>query len=280
MSKNNDTSICIKSIKRAFTHGGAFHADDVFSTAFIKMLNPDIEVIRGFQIPEGFQGIVYDIGCGEFDHHQADKETRANGKPYAAFGLLWRAYGHMLLQEDEVRDFDESFVEPMDYSDNTGEPFFVSGLIAMMNPSWDDDTPSDEAFFKAVDFAIEILNKYFDSYRSRREARKVVEQYITDSKILILPRFIPWKDAVCHRDIYYVVFPSNRGGYNIQAVPVSCHDITLKKSFPKEWRGCDAATLREKTKIDTVSFCHTSGFMCVTETIEDAVKLAELSIAA
>ena len=56
--------------EKGFTHGGQFHSDDVFATAFLRILNPDIEVVRGFQVPENFQGIVYDIGRGKFDHHQ------------------------------------------------------------------------------------------------------------------------------------------------------------------------------------------------------------------
>ena len=76
-----------------FTHAGKFHADDVFATALLQILRPDIRITRGFVVPEDFDGIVYDIGFGMFDHHQEPRETRANGTPYAAFGLLWRVLG-------------------------------------------------------------------------------------------------------------------------------------------------------------------------------------------
>ena len=33
---------------KGFTHGGKFHADDVFSTALLQILRPDIQVTRGF----------------------------------------------------------------------------------------------------------------------------------------------------------------------------------------------------------------------------------------
>ena len=74
-----------------FTHAGKFHADDVFATALLQILRPDIKITRGFVVPDDFDGIVYDIGFGMFDHHQEPRETRPNGIPYAAFGLLWRA---------------------------------------------------------------------------------------------------------------------------------------------------------------------------------------------
>ena len=68
-----------------FTHAGKFHADDVFATALLQILRPDIKITRGFTVPDDFDGIVYDIGFGMFDHHQEPREYRANGVPYAAF---------------------------------------------------------------------------------------------------------------------------------------------------------------------------------------------------
>ena len=73
----------------AFTHGGKFHADDVFSSALLLYFNPKITITRGNKIPEDFKGIVFDIGRGKYDHHQRDSRVRENGVPYAAFGLLW-----------------------------------------------------------------------------------------------------------------------------------------------------------------------------------------------
>ena len=53
-----------------FTHAGKFHADDVFATALLQIIRPDIRITRGFVVPDDFDGIVYDIGFGMFDHHQ------------------------------------------------------------------------------------------------------------------------------------------------------------------------------------------------------------------
>ena len=65
--------------KNGFTHGGKFHADDVFSTALLRILRPDFTVTRGFSVPENFDGIVYDIGNGPFDHHAADRPSAPTG---------------------------------------------------------------------------------------------------------------------------------------------------------------------------------------------------------
>ena len=57
---------------KAFTHGGKFHADDIFSSALLLYLNPEIQITRGNQVPEEYDGIVFDIGRGAYDHHQKE----------------------------------------------------------------------------------------------------------------------------------------------------------------------------------------------------------------
>lgn len=105
----------------AFTHSGKFHADDVFSSALLLYLNPEITITRGSRVPEDFDGIVFDIGRGRYDHHQKDSRVRENGIAYAAFGLLWEELGAEILGEELADKFDESFVQPLDNNDNTGE---------------------------------------------------------------------------------------------------------------------------------------------------------------
>lgn len=141
----------------AFTHGGKFHADDVFSSALLLYINPEISITRGNSVPDDFTGIVFDIGRGEFDHHQKDSRIRENGVPYAAFGLLWEAVGADILGEELAVKFDESFVQPLDNNDNTGEKNELATLIGNFNPSWDYEGGSDEAFFQAVSVAGMIL---------------------------------------------------------------------------------------------------------------------------
>lgn len=73
---------------KGFTHGGKFHADDVFATALLMIVRPDIKVTRGFVVPDGFDGIVYDVGCGMFDHHQEPRESRPQRRALCG---LWPA---------------------------------------------------------------------------------------------------------------------------------------------------------------------------------------------
>ena len=37
-----------------FTHADKFHADDVFATALLQIIRPDIRITRGFVVPDEF----------------------------------------------------------------------------------------------------------------------------------------------------------------------------------------------------------------------------------
>ena len=188
----------------AFTHGGKFHADDVFSAALLLHFNPKLTIQRGNRVPEEFDGIVFDIGRGEYDHHQKDSRIRENGAPYAAFGLLWEALGTEILSPKMAECFDEKFVQPLDNNDNTGEKNELAGLIGMFNPVWDDNRRSDAAFFEAVTIAGRILEHKWERFRAdermeqqfaellsaHRERIAAEEKTETmDEKILFFPSF-------------------------------------------------------------------------------------------
>ena len=161
---------------RAFTHGGKFHADDVFSAALLFYINPEITILRGNRVPDDFDGIVFDIGRGAYDHHQRDSRVRENGVPYAAFGLLWEAVGAEILGEELAEEFDEAFVQPLDHNDNTGEKNELANLIGNFNPTWDAQGGNDEAFFQAVSVAGMILENKFERYRGNERADRRVEE--------------------------------------------------------------------------------------------------------
>ncbi|MBH1942033.1 MYG1 family protein [Mobilitalea sibirica] len=264
---------------KAFTHGGKFHADDVFSAALLTYLNPNIIIERGFEIPEDYDGIVFDIGFGEFDHHQANSRVRENGIPYAAFGLLWEEFGHEILEEVEAERFDRSFVQPLDLCDNTGCDHAIARAISLFNPVWDDTRSVEEAFWEAVEFALTILTKRFEYAKSLVRAEEVVRKALESAKngILILPIYTPWRSVVQDTNILFVIYPSDRGGFNAQVVPKDEDDRDLKIAFPEEWCGLEAQRLKEVTGIETITFCHSSGFLIAADTLEDTVKACEMA---
>ena len=258
---------------KAFTHGGKFHADDVFSAALLLYINPEIVISRGNKVPEDFDGIVFDIGRGRYDHHQKDSRVRENGVPYAAFGLLWEALGKEILGEELAEKLDESFIQPLDINDNTGEKNELATLIGNFNPPWDAKGGSDEAFFQAVSVAGMILENKFERYRGNARADQRVEQVLEEhnpkNRILVLPEFIPCQKALDETEIAFVIFPSNRGGYCIQPQKRE-YSMNYKCSFPSQWLGLEGEELVKETGLSSAVFCHKGGFLMTVGELEDA----------
>ena len=275
----------------AFTHSGKFHADDVFSAALLLYLNPEIMITRGNRVPEDFDGIVFDIGRGQYDHHQKDSRIRENGIPYAAFGLLWEELGADILGEDLAQRFDEAFVQPLDNNDNTGEKNELATLIGNFNPTWDAEGSNDEAFFQAVSVAGMILENKFERFRGNERADKRVEEIYAhhkqavhdrekhrdDARILILPEFVPCQKFLSETEIAFVIFPSNRGGYCIQPQKKE-YSMNYKCSFPVEWLGLENEELAVATGLKSAGFCHKGGFLMTAGELADAVQACHISM--
>ena len=217
----------------AFTHGEKFHADDVFSAALLLHFNPQLTIQRGNRVPEDFAGIVFDIGRGEYDHHQKDSRIRENQVPYAAFGLLWEALGTEILSPEMAARFDEKFVQPLDLNDNTGEKNELASMIGMFNPVWDDNSGSDAAFLEAVAVAGRIFEHKWERFRADERAEQQFAALLAehrkriaaekkagtmDEKILILSEFFPCLKQLSATEFGFLIFPSNRGGYCVQPV--------------------------------------------------------------
>ena len=173
---------------KGFTHAGRFHADDVFAAALLRLCNPSIRIQRGFSVPEGYDGIVFDIGDGPFDHHGKDTPVRECGVKYAAFGLLWRELGPALVGEKEAKRFDDGFVKPLD---------------------------ENACFEEAVAVAQDLLGHKLESIRAITRAEAEVRGALVRSKggIVELKRFAPWKQYLIPSRAKFVVYPSQRGGY-------------------------------------------------------------------
>lgn len=266
----------MKNYKRAITHGGNFHADDVFSTALMKILIPDIEVSRVIAVPEDIEEdtIVYDIGGGKFDHHQVGSELRPDDRnfssddtPYAAFGLLWREFGHELVDEKGWESIDESLVFPIDSHDNgVNMTNSLSILVKHMNPAWNSTKTLQECFDEAVDWAKDILEREIYYCNSAAEAVTIIEtSRIPDDPLLVLDRFAPWQETAKTYGIRVCVYPSQRGGWCLQSID------SAEYPLPEEW---------VEHLPEGMTFCHKNRFLAATKTKEDAINYAREAIAA
>ncbi len=269
----------MKIYKKGITHAGVFHADDVFSTALLKMLDPEFEVQRVFEVGEVSDDcIVYDIGRGRFDHHGEEVLYHENGRRYASFGLLWEEYGEYISGSEKIKkEIEESFVSVIDESDNGGEEDMVSGIISAFNPLWNSSEDINEAFDRAVETAKTIFEKLVEKEKSMALADKEVMEAYNESceNIVILKRFAPWSKLLTATDAEFVVYPSMRGGYNVQGVPISNETRELKVPFPESWGGLDNEELVKESGIEDLVFCHRGLFLAVAKTEAGAVEAAK-----
>ena len=108
--------------------------------------------------------------------------------------------GKEILGEELAVRFDESFVQPLDNNDNTGEKNELATLIGNFNPSWDANDNGDKEFFQAVSVAGMILENKFERYKGNERADKRIDEILKDhdqkSRILVLPEFIPCQKAL------------------------------------------------------------------------------------
>lgn len=274
------------------------------ATAILKEIF-DIELIRtrDMDILKELD-IVYDVGDGEFDHHQNDKELRENGTPYAACGLIWRKYGRAvisasdpLLSEEEVngvfRYIDRNLIEAIDAEDNgirstvTIIPNLnVSNLISNFNPPWDADIDDEDVYFnQAVKFADIILGNSLAHQISTIKAKtNIIEAYEKRPRpeLLVLDRPYPWSRVLNSidrsREVLFVIFP-RENEYLLQTVRGGSGPLRNRKSLPASWAGKRDEELNEIIGIDDVIFCHSGRFIAGAKSYDSIMKMAELAIA-
>ncbi len=292
----------------SFTHTGIFHGDDVIAAVILelykKLLGEELILCRTARVPEELSKdiIVFDIGFGPFDHHQkGGNGCRSNGVPYASAGLIWREYGPAIVADTPNpkkvwEDVDRQLIQGIDAVDNGALPqldypaqaMTLSSTISTFNPTWDSEIDTDEAFTQAFNYAKLIFENVLNRAIASAKAQGLFEEYLasTSGHIMVMEKYIPWLEYIFSpayekaKEIWFVVFPSNRGGYNWQCVPDKFGSFGQRKPVPNEWKGLKNEELRAVTGVSTATFCHQAGFIGGAEKLEDAIQLARLAVEA
>ncbi|MBK5240676.1 MYG1 family protein [Clostridium sp.] len=293
-----------KNIKTLGTHSGKFHADDVMATAILRLLLGDIKVTRTREEDMLKKlDFVYDIGLGEFDHHQLNKEIRENNIPYAACGLVWREFGPRVIQqfnsefdEDDITSIfdhvDKNILQGIDATDNGIDinseirVTTISDIIQSFNPSWDSTFSKDEAFEEAVRYATELIKRIIGRQVSVIKARVIVNEAFENrdiKEIMVLKNGCPWLQQLLKIDIntevLFVISPDdNNTEYKIQTVKKTPDTFEARKDILESIRGKSSEEINSIIKIDDAIFCHKAGFIASVKSMESALKIAKLSI--
>jgi uncharacterized UPF0160 family protein len=286
---------------RVATHPGNFHADDVFAVAVLELAHGELEIVRtrdtvdaDFRVDIGGRS---DPATGDFDHHQrGGAGERANGIRYASFGLVWRAFGASLAgSADAATAIDERLVQGVDAND-TGQniatplyegirPMTVSGVIAALNPSWDEELSAaeeDARFVAAVALARGILEREIAGAKAYRRGLDIVRDAIeraADPRLIELDRKAPWHETVVTTapDALYVVYPK-ADGWGMQAVPKALGEFANRKDLPAAWAGHADAELAAITGVEDAMFAHTKRFYASARSRDGILALARQAL--
>jgi uncharacterized UPF0160 family protein len=283
---------------KASTHDGRFHADEIFALAVVKLIFPDLEIVRS-RDENVFKdvdiivdvGNVYDPENLLFDHHQRSFSIkRESGIPYASFGLVWKKYGKLLCGSSVASEYiDSVFVQAIDAEDNgieifvtivDGVPFHsLSDIIESFVPRYVNDEKVQKGIDRALTFAtsymkrqIKLAKELFEvALPNIRYAIKVAE----DPQILIFQKFDKtWLNFISQESekARFVIFPTHRKTWAIRGVPQKGKKFEYCKLLPSEWGGRQ----KDFAKISGVRdalYCHNGCFLAEAETFEGARKL-------
>jgi uncharacterized UPF0160 family protein len=300
IKKRGDTIDTQKEFKRIGTHDGLFHADEVMATAILKeIFEVELTRTRDSEILQKLD-IVYDVGGGEFDHHDMNKSYRKDGIPFAACGLIWSKFGRDVicskdpsLSKDDLEaafnNVDRVLIEGIDALDNgvkTGDTLVpimsISSIISGFNPPWYSEEPEDEAFSKAVEVASTILQNAINRRFSVIKSRGIVRQAYKQRKLpqlIVLDTYCPWSEPLQDIDknceVLFVIYP-RKDSYAIQTVRGKGGEDLQK--LPEPWAGKRDEELAAVTGVPDSIFCHTGRFIAVARSFEGVLKMAQIAL--
>ena len=269
------------------THPGTFHADDVFSAALLSIIFNDgqqLPIHRGVT-PVADVELVFDVGNEynpqehKFDHHQfpqggmREGGFRAATEPWAAFGLLWEYFGkkfnpevHRMLDDRLVR-----FIDAVDNGVKMGG-YSVSSAIYSFNNT-------EDGWRKAVDFAIQIIRNELRMIEEEIAGREIVLDAKRKGRTIILPKFTQWQEPITLREDYegllYVVFPSLRGGWNVQQIPPRPFASEGRKPLPEALLNSELLQEVAGEEESDSLFIHRGRFIGGASTLEGVMRIAE-----
>jgi uncharacterized UPF0160 family protein len=157
-------------------------------------------------------------------------------------------------------------------------------IVDAFVPTWQENyNDSDKIFKKLSELAVNLIEREIKISYDKFLAQNIVEevyQKSPDKKVIVFEQGYPWKDVLVEKpEPLFVVFPTiNNDGWMIQAVPLKNDSQEIRQKFPENWRGKADAELIKYSGVADAKFCHISGFLAVTSSLEGAKKLAEKTI--
>lgn len=259
-------------------HGGCFHADDVACVAILKLMHKDVNVVRKFKVDVETETADYILDIGRMDrvtdtqvildHHQGPELIPGTDVKHCAFSKLIE---RMIDPDDQLfkKHLYNALVLPVAAQDN-GQNYAEFGLLPSpmtfvnaMGLSWKDDQKlSDQRFNEVVNIAMVVIENIIKNVNDKVEAYTLIKTAIdkVEEGVVVLDQYLPWVDSIIEYNagdpkVQLVIYPSNRGGYNIQVVPKKSGSFESWISIPEsivDFEGCSGQAHNAFAFFDTV----------------------------
>jgi len=302
----------VESGKVVATHGGPFHADDVFAVALLRVVHGrnfalvrtrDAEILATADVVVDVGG-EYDPTKGRFDHHFANAPVRENGVPYAAFGMVHRQE-NLPIENPEARGILDKLVQGIDAADNgvKQDGWTLSSTIHKCNPLIEKNF--DERFCALVSTAVGIIRGIiYEEYSlefavARFEAHPQVVDWVEEydstleestqriegtfgqvGPIIELAQYEPALFDVAAKapaEKLFSVYPSPNGEWMVQQIPQAAGSFAGRRKLPASWAGLRGADLDAVTGIEGCVFTHPGRFIGGHKTLDGARRMALLA---
>ncbi|WP_342628045.1 MYG1 family protein [Nguyenibacter vanlangensis] len=319
---------------RALTHSGNFHVDETLGYVILHYALAPQGDLRGrvlaetpidrldfarTRAPDRIRSadIVFDVGGtydpsnGRYDHHMKDKPLRADGTPYSAAGLLWKAYGVAALRNILATPLatpmdadglaalwqiiDQSLVLPVDQDDNGVAKMgklSLADIVSACGPAWDTaELHGPEAARAreaqgfanaAVAVAAHLVNMVDRARAGLKAANRVMAAYdqADDKRILVMETGMPTEKVIFEHDlpVVYVVSPASPDQWNVKAIPPKRGDFGQRVSLPEAWAGLERDALARISGVPDAVFAHPARFICGAASRDGALKMARLAL--
>jgi len=287
------------------THNGSFHADDLFATATLSILNNgNIKIIRTRDPKVIERGdYVYDVGGiydprkDRFDHHQkGGAGVRENGILYSSFGLVWNKYGEKICGSKELAKIvDDKLVAPIDAGDNGFDliekkhkifPYLIQDALSIFRPTSLEKMDNDEQFKKALIWVKEILKREIKKSNDQIEITKIIQNFYKnsiDKRLVVIEtpnvsRYEIWNALQDFSEPLFVIYKSDE--WRIIAMRADPDSFGNRKDFPKDWAGLRDKEFQKISGITDAIFCHNNLFLVVAKSKEGAIALAQKALLA
>ena len=297
------------------THSGAYHLDEVFSTAVIlkkiKKEGKFFQVIRTrdekiFQKwrdkrEKGKEVYIYDVGRiydedkNEFDHHQkGGAGKRENGIKFSSAGLVWKKFGEEISGSKEIAlRIEKKIVLAIDALDNGQEiyekkyDFAEYGLINLIKTflplknknKW----KVKFAFCKSVKLISYILDKEITLAKKNIEDEKKVAEVYENSenkKYLIFYDNNISLSSIPEKypEVLFTITKKEDNVWIIETVPETPGSFKRRKYLPESWAALEGSELDKVTGVSGGIFCHKDVFIASAKTEEAAIEMVKIAL--